>query len=292
MKHTMTLKMATCVVAVIGLSGCQSVLNTLGFNSSASSRPALANVIGEPDLVAGQEALRAGNISQAIASFRLAMLDPGSQADASNGLGIAYARLGRADLAERYFLQATEIEPKAEKYAANLMRFYESDLARTAQAKALRVQQAALARADDQSAGAPADLAQAPAAAVARGPIMLRDRSNDEGRSGAAQVAKQQSRSPRGVIQIVQRNRGSAELGTFASGQMTETVSKDQPSMIVGSRKTAGYPIRIDIDDAKKTAPVADAKLADSRVGMASRSKSIRPSYPVRFEIETNSGSR
>lgn len=291
MKHTMTLKMATCAAALIGLSGCQSVLNTLGFNSSASSRPALAQAIGEPDLVAGQEALRAGNISQAIASFRLAMLDPGSQADASNGLGIAYARLGRADLAERYFLQATEIAPKGEKYAANLMRFYESDLARTAQAKALRVQQAALARADDQSTAELADVGQAPPAAM-RGPILVVDRSDAGSLAGPTKMAGQQARPSRGVIHLVQRGAGSGDIAHSAPDKVIGSASSDQSSIIVGSRSTAEYPVRLGIDEMKGSAPKSDPKLADSRSEAASRSKTIWPTYPIRFEIKANGGTR
>jgi tetratricopeptide (TPR) repeat protein len=291
MKHTMTLKMATCVVAVIGLSGCQSVLNTLGLNSSASSRPALANAIGEPDLVAGQEALRAGNISQAIASFRLAMLDPGSQADASNGLGIAYARLGRADLAERYFLQATEIAPKGEKYAANLMRFYESDLARTAQAKALRLQQAALARADDQSTNGLADLGTDQPAAT-RGPILVVDRRDEGSLVGGAKMANQQTRPARGVIQLVQRGAGTGDIAHSAPEKLIGSVSSDQTAIIVGSRNTAKYPVKLGINEMKGSAPKADPKLADARSEMASRSKTIWPSYPIRFEIKANGASR
>lgn len=291
MKHTMTLKMATCVVAVIGLSGCQSVLNTLGFNSSASSRPALAQAIGEPDLVAGQEALRAGNISQAIASFRLAMLDPGSQADASNGLGIAYARLGRADLAERYFLQAIEIAPKGEKYAANLMRFYESDLARTAQAKALRVQQAALARADEQSTNGLADLGQAAPTAM-RGPILVVDRNDQGSVEGGAKMANQQTRPARGVIQLVQRGAASANIAHSAPDKLVGSASSDQTPIIVGSRNSAKYPVRLGIDEVKISPPAADPKLADARSELAARSKTIWPSYPLRFEIKANGGSR
>ena len=291
MKHTKTLKMATCAAALIGLSGCQSVLNTLGFNSSASSRPALAQAIGEPDLVAGQEALRAGNISQAIASFRLAMLDPGSQADASNGLGIAYARLGRADLAERYFLQATEIAPKGEKYAANLMRFYESDLARTAQAKALRVQQAALARANDQPTDGLADLGQTPASAM-RGPILVVDRGDQGSVEGGAKMANQQTRPARGVIHLVQRGTGPAQIAHSAPDKLIGSASSDQTPIIIGSRNTAKYPVRLGIEEVKGSAPAADPKLADSRSDRGSRSKTISPSYPLRFEINANGGTR
>lgn len=289
MKNVKTLKMATCAVAVIGLSGCQSMLNTLGFNSSASSRPAMAQAIGKPDLIAGQEALRAGNIAHAIASFRLAMLDPGSQADASNGLGIAYAQLGRADLAERYFLQATRIEPKGEKYAANLMRFYESDLALAAQSKALRVQQMALTQLEEQSAKLPVGTADAPQTAM-RGPIMVRTLGDEASFQGAAQLAKNQVRTSRDVIQVIQRNPASAGLALPAREVLVASASGDRPAMVVGSRKTAQYPIRINIDGAAKTA-ATETKIASASTEASPNNKSIHPSYPVRFEFEA-AGSR
>ncbi len=291
MKQLKILKMSTCMVAVIGLSGCQGMLNTLGFNSSASSRPALANVIGEPDLAAGQDALRAGNISNAIASFRLAMLDPESQADASNGLGIAYARLGRADLAERYFLQATEIAPKGEKYAANLMRFYESDLARSAQAKALRVQQAALARAEDQSTRqlAASDSAQP---AATRGPILVVDRSDGGSLEGAAKMAGQQASPARGIIHLVPRAGEAGGIARSAPDKSIASASGDQSQIIIGSRKTANYPVRLGMGEIEASVPAADPKLADARSERVSRSKTIRPSYPVRLEFNAHSGTR
>ena len=290
MKSNMTLKIATCMVAVIGLSGCQGVLSKLGFSSSNSSRPASAQAIGEPDLVAGQESLRAGNIGQSIISFRLAMLDPASQADASNGLGIAYARLGRADLAERYFLAATEIAPLGKKYAANLMRFYESDLARTAQAKALRLQQAELARLENQSAVA-ANEATETARTARRGPILVRTRGDGESISSSADVAVNQTRPVRGVIQVVQRNAASAALGQPAPGRVATAGSTSQSAMVVGSRNPVQYPAKVDLDKAGEPAAVA-GKEAEDRVAMAPRSKTIRPGYPIRFELDANSGTR
>jgi hypothetical protein len=291
MKLNITLKMATCVVAVIGLSGCQSMLSKLGFNSSASSRPALAQAIGEPDLIAGQEALRAGNIGQAIISFRLALLDPSSKADASNGLGISYARLGRADLAERYFVQSTELAPLGEKYAANLMRFYESDLARTAQAKALRLQQADLARLEELPIMAPAGIETSQRIAK-RGPIMIRTLGDNLEPGGTPQMARNQARPARGVIQVVQRGPGSGSPALTLPDKLAASGSTARTEMVIGARSTRQYPVRMDIDKAKGDTQEEGPEVSETRVAIASRSKTIRPAYPIRLELEANSRTR
>src|SRR3546814_14347739 len=95
--------------------------------------------------------LRAGHPANAIQQFRLAALDPGSAAEAFNGLGVAYARLGRADLAERYFRMALSMDGANPRFAANLERFYNSPLANSSRALAMREQEAeaAVARVAD-----------------------------------------------------------------------------------------------------------------------------------------------
>jgi tetratricopeptide (TPR) repeat protein len=47
-------------------------------------------------------------------------------APAVNGLGVAYARLGRFDLAQRYFQQAMASDPTNTKYADNLAKLMRS----------------------------------------------------------------------------------------------------------------------------------------------------------------------
>jgi tetratricopeptide (TPR) repeat protein len=267
------------------------MLSKLGINSSASSRPTMAQAIGEPDLVAGQEALRAGNIGQAIISFRLAMLDSESQADASNGLGIAYARLGRADLAERYFLQATELAPRGEKYAANLMRFYESDLAGVAQAKALRLQQAELATAEQLPSNKPTAISGTLQMAT-RGPIMVRTLGDNLEPDDTVQMAKNQARPARGVIQVIQRNPRPGSSAIAAVDKLAASRSNDKKEMIIGARSTGQYPVTMNFGEAKGMAQGAEPKVTESRVAIASRSKTIRPAYPIRLKLEANSQTR
>lgn len=124
MKPTTTLLL---VALATSLGGCKSFLQAFDF-SRHSSAPAYA--IGPADLDEGREHLRAGRVGNALAPLHRAALNPATSGDALNALGVAYSKLGRADLAERYFLAAVELDADNERYAANLARFYDSDLAR------------------------------------------------------------------------------------------------------------------------------------------------------------------
>jgi len=123
MKKAIRLLAALSMTAVLG--GCQSFPLTSWMSkerpAAAAKRSALAeNKSGA--LEEGKANLRSGNISAAVASFRIALLDPAARGDANNGLAVAYAKLGRADIAERYFRAAIEQDPNNPKYAANLLR--------------------------------------------------------------------------------------------------------------------------------------------------------------------------
>lgn len=118
-------KLTSMILAATALAGCQgSALEGWGFakKKAGSSFADRANVDGMLALEEGRAFLRQGNISAAVASFRVARMDRSVAADAHNGLGVAYAKLGRPDLADRYFRIAMSIDPSNERYAANLLR--------------------------------------------------------------------------------------------------------------------------------------------------------------------------
>ena len=126
--------------------------------------------------------LREGNLSAAVASYRIALLDPSSRADASNGLGVAYAKLGRDDLSARYFLAAIDAEPDNPKYVANLLRLQEQVLlARRAdeihQGEALAAA-AAAALSFGADAGTAGSRTSEMVERVSRGEIQIRTRSD------------------------------------------------------------------------------------------------------------------
>lgn len=74
----------------------------------------------ESGLDEGRALLLAANPVQAIAAFRTVLAADAGNVAALNGLGVAYDRLGRADLARQHFEQALAIEPTAADIAYNL----------------------------------------------------------------------------------------------------------------------------------------------------------------------------
>ena len=135
-----SIRIATIALTAFSLSGCQSFTSALGFGPKDGGARAEASqsVFGSEELERGRQALKAGYPANAIQQFRLAALDDKSAPDAFNGLGVAYAKLGRADLAERYFQMAVSLDGTNPKYVANLQRFYDSPLGNSARALAMR----------------------------------------------------------------------------------------------------------------------------------------------------------
>lgn len=76
----------------------------------------------------GRRALNEGSAGMAVEAFTRAVTGGESPAPAFNGLGVAYARMGRFDLAQRYFERAAQIDPADTRYQANLARLMRSSL--------------------------------------------------------------------------------------------------------------------------------------------------------------------
>lgn len=76
---------------------------------------------------AGRDQLREQNFGLAVSSFREALLAEPESAAANNGLGIAYASIGRDDLARRYFERALAFAPEDGSYRRNLDRLAGAD---------------------------------------------------------------------------------------------------------------------------------------------------------------------
>ncbi len=122
-KHTLSLLLA---VATVPLGGC-SMLFGKSDQFAARKSPAKqlkAEDFAEARLGAGRAALDKGHWAEAIMAFRDAQRQPVLAASAHNGMGVAYAELGRPDLAERYFLLAIAAGPEDRRFAANLARLY------------------------------------------------------------------------------------------------------------------------------------------------------------------------
>ena len=114
------------MLAATLLGGCQSIF---GHHAKLDIRP--VGGVDSPGASAialeeGKQFLRSGAVGSAIVALQKAAADPVAAPEAHNGLGVAYAMLGRGDLAERYFQQAIAESPAEAKYSANLARFYQS----------------------------------------------------------------------------------------------------------------------------------------------------------------------
>lgn len=70
----------------------------------------------------GRQALQDAQYGQAIIAFRNAQRFPETAAAAANGLGVAYAQIGRSDVAEHYFELAVSQAPDDRRFSANLER--------------------------------------------------------------------------------------------------------------------------------------------------------------------------
>lgn len=169
MKTAMRLVVIGGAAAMLG--GCQSFpLTSWMFKGKDTQREGQAlagNTAGALD--EGRAHLDEGNISAAVASFRIALLDRATRAEASNGLAVAYARLGREDIAERYFQAAIAAEPDNTKFVANLLRLQQAVLARRAVAAEKQLAVRAPAPAQDVAARAAPDRSVSPAFAAAFG---------------------------------------------------------------------------------------------------------------------------
>lgn len=75
----------------------------------------------------GRAQLGAGLDALAIESFRGEIRVNPDSVDAYNGLAVAYGRIGRSDLAQRYFEMALAKDPASEKVQANLAKLIGTD---------------------------------------------------------------------------------------------------------------------------------------------------------------------
>lgn len=126
MPKTLILR-ASAIAMLVSLGGCQffGKLNLAG-NGSQQQKAGKAQRAAPTMLAEGREHLRSNRTGQAIESFNLALAMGEDPAAAYNGLGVAYAKMGRNDLAYRFFKKANTSDPDNPVYAANLIRLVDS----------------------------------------------------------------------------------------------------------------------------------------------------------------------
>lgn len=124
MKTTLSAAMLLTAGTVV-LAGCQSMGSGHALREGLripKERSPEEYAAGQLSL--GREALGLEQWGLALTSFRLVRHMPEHAAEASNGMAIAYANIGRPDLAERLFQDAVALAPGDRRYQANLTRFY------------------------------------------------------------------------------------------------------------------------------------------------------------------------
>ena len=264
-----SIRIATCVAAAVTLSGCQSFVSALGFGPRDHERRAEATtpVFGNSELERGRAALKAGYPGNAIAQFRLAALNEKAAPDAFNGMAVAYAKLGRADLAERYFKMAVSLDSANPKFAANLQRFYESPLGNSSRALAMREKEAE------------AQLAAVADAASAQGLLAAQDTSE---RRGAVTIE-------RPAVQMTRTSGRELLLSTAGPADDANSTGRMAEVTVRNPAKSEPEP-RVAKDADKEDLSVAEEKRkAPAQISMLGATEDSR-SYPVRISLTKPDG--
>lgn len=116
------LRNSFALVGVFVLCGCQFFGNLhLSHNArSNGSATHMAQISDASSTQEGRDHLRGNRNGMAIDAFNRALGTGEDPAAAYNGLGVAYARIGRPDLAYRCFKKAVMSDPSNPAYARNL----------------------------------------------------------------------------------------------------------------------------------------------------------------------------
>jgi tetratricopeptide (TPR) repeat protein len=118
---------AALIALSIPLGACNSFLGIhFARHTPRAAPPAVTVPTAQSATAIGRQQLADGQTGLAIESFRRALASGEEVAPALNGMGVAYARLERFDLAQRYFQQAMASDPANPKYGDNLARLMRS----------------------------------------------------------------------------------------------------------------------------------------------------------------------
>ncbi len=286
------IKIATIVSASIALSGCQGFLNKLGFGPGDKTMRAEAGapLFGKDELEQGRAALKAGYPANAITQFRLAAMDEKIAPDAFNGMGVAYARLGRADLAERYFKMALTMDAGNARYAANLTKFYNSALGTSSRALAMREAEAEKSLAEAANAAEDQGLLAAAPVDERRGAVTLV--------KAPVTIARGEARELRIATRPVSITTGQPELPKVGvrnpskadAPAVGDIAGADEAPVVktTGNRARGGRISMLGVPSAKESYPV---RITISKPASTSAVKPAAKQYPVRVSLTARDGS-
>ena len=220
-------------VLAIALSGCASLSpdghGALGDLSEAKTEAAWLALSAE-QLELGRDRIRAGNFASALEPLKLAALHPDHAAAAHNAIGVAYAKLGRKDIALRFMTLALAEDPASAKYAANLALLRQGGTAETLPPGAAEARTAEL---------------PAPAAAVApREPHSAFSSRNLPGANGSTVIAT-----------------GSGDHIERLSSREVRVGAAPAPRYMAGPRNAVAitYPLRLALTDSGERKPAGKA---------------------------------
>lgn len=237
------------------LGGCQSFLSGKFFASNRAKTEVASLDMSDyfQELIdTGKDDLMKGRISDAIVAFQQASYDSAHAPSAFNGLGVAYAQLGRPDLARRYFAEAAAADPSDPRFARNLARLDPPA-------------EPALAEGAAGSDGAPAG--ELPALAAAAEPAQ-----------GLA--------SPAAPVQAVQAQPALARVSAHEVRIAAMTPATRPAVVLVSSRGVESAPDSVLASGRVQSAGLVARRAPDFRVAAVSDATGkTRPSYPVRIAL-------
>ncbi len=230
-----TVKIGAASVVALLVSGCglftghQSARSDVNRETEMAAQEAIADI----NLDVGRENLREGNLAAAARYLTQARNHPATRAQASNALGVVYVRLGRLDVAERYFQDAVEADPANARYMTNLAR-----LERDVSFAALRAGQSV----DDRPAMASVEPVVPAAAEAELAPPQKASSRVEVSAPGVIHIntADVGQRAPQ--IQVVERRQVVQEIAQLEEGD-AGTSEESAASQV----KVVSYPIRIEM---------------------------------------------
>ncbi len=251
MRHTLILRISA-LACLVSLGGCQFLgqLNLARSGSEKQQKAAPAQRAVASSLAEGRDHLRANRNGMAIESFNLALVRGEDPAAAFNGLGVAYARVGRNDLAYRFFKKANASDPDNPIYASNLIRLVDQP-------------SFALNQIDRTPAAQPPRQADRPASASAAAP-RTPGKLYREGRGQLSLVTRPDpaaaSHDPRSAMALPRvAVRTAIVRAPAAAGERSAVPSAAEPAAItpnVGKRKVIQFaPVPADSSKAGQTSP-------------------------------------
>ena len=232
------------------LGGCQSIF---GDAFAAGSSRANSASVDLSDYFAlrletGRRHLAHNRPTQAIVAFRQASYDAAHSGEAFNGMAVAYAQIGRRDLAERYFKLAIAADPTDVRYVRNLAKL---DRAPEPSSPDVRLAET------DETPRLTEALASAVAVAAAETPQSAPARVSVEG--SASSLVRVGARE----VQLVSRDVAGSRTRDHA----------------LRSRQT--YPIRIALPASRPAERPANAV----QLALNEANSTRRRTYPIRIEL-------